>query len=209
MPWSGSTFSRTNGVNSGADTWEQDRDEPVNILASRHDDHDQDLADGINACLKKDGGNTATADIPMGGFKLTSLGAATTNGHAVRFDQFSFTSWSPTFTPGGTMTYTSQSLSFAEYLQINKLVFYRFSVSGTMGGSLASTVRFSLPVTATSNPVAGSVTILDNSIIIAGSISYATTTAFDIYPQITIRGAQENYTAGTVALTGFGFYEAA
>lgn len=209
MPWSGSTFSRTNGVNSGADTWEQDRDEPVNILASRHDDHDQDLADGINACLKKDGGNTATANIPMGGFKLTSLGAATANGHAVRFDQFSWTSWVPTFTPAGTMTYTSQTLSFAKYLQVNKLVFYRFSVSGTMGGSLDESVTFTLPVTATNEGVAGFATIVDNGLIIPGSISFSSTTAFGVRPQITIRGSQEDYTAGTVAITGFGFYEAA
>lgn len=209
MPWAAGTFSRTNGVNSGADTWEQDRDEPVNILASRHDDHDQDLADGINACLLKDGTNTPTADLPMGGFTHTGLGSGTANGEAIIYNQFSWTSWVPTFTPGGTMTYGSQSLSFAEYLQINKLVFYRFSVSGTIGGSLASTIRFTLPVTATSNPVAGSATILDNSIIVAGSISYASTTAYDVYPQIVTRGAQETYTAGTTAITGFGFYEAA
>jgi hypothetical protein len=59
MAWSGDTFTRTNGVNSGTDTWEQDKAEPVNILASRHDAHDQDLATGINACVKKDGANAA------------------------------------------------------------------------------------------------------------------------------------------------------
>ncbi len=57
MAWSGGTFSRTNGVNSGTDVWEQDKLEPVNILASRHDTHDQDLATGINACVNKDGSN--------------------------------------------------------------------------------------------------------------------------------------------------------
>ena len=57
MPWSAGNFTRTNGVNSGTDVWEQDKLEPVNILASRADYHDNDLATGINACVNKDGSN--------------------------------------------------------------------------------------------------------------------------------------------------------
>lgn len=42
-------------------------------MASRHDTHDLDLANGINACLHKGGQNSATANISMGGFKFTDL----------------------------------------------------------------------------------------------------------------------------------------
>lgn len=59
MPWAAGSFTRTNGVNTGDDTWEQDKNEPVAILASRHDAHDTDLKDGINACVNKDGSNAA------------------------------------------------------------------------------------------------------------------------------------------------------
>lgn len=81
MSWTGvapdQTFARTNGVNTGTNTWAQDKTAGTNILSSRHDTHDQDIADGLNSCLKKDGGNTATSNIPMGGFTLSNVGAPT------------------------------------------------------------------------------------------------------------------------------------
>jgi hypothetical protein len=80
MSWGGSapnqTFSRTDGTRSGTTTWQQADAAGVDIISPDHDTHDQDVADGVNACLKKDGGNTATADIPMGGFTLTNIAAA-------------------------------------------------------------------------------------------------------------------------------------
>lgn len=73
MPWSGSTFTRTNGVFTGSGIWTSDRDAGVKIRSDRHDVHDQDLAAGINATLKKDGANTPTANLPMGGFRHTNV----------------------------------------------------------------------------------------------------------------------------------------
>jgi hypothetical protein len=60
MAWSGGTFTRTNGVNTGATTWATDAAAGVKIRADRHDTHDQDLATGINQCINKDGSNAAT-----------------------------------------------------------------------------------------------------------------------------------------------------
>jgi len=73
MPWSAGTYARL----YGSAGWVDDRDAGTKILATRHDSHDQDLADGINACLKKDGTNAATADLNAGGFKITNLGTPT------------------------------------------------------------------------------------------------------------------------------------
>lgn len=73
MPWSAGTYARL----YGSAGWVNDRDAGTKILATRHDSHDQDLADGINACLKKDGTNAATADLNAGGFKITNLGTPT------------------------------------------------------------------------------------------------------------------------------------
>lgn len=70
MPWSAGTYARL----YGSAGWVDDRDAGTKILATRHDSHDQDLADGINACLKKDGTNAATANLNVGGFKITNLG---------------------------------------------------------------------------------------------------------------------------------------
>lgn len=69
MGWSGGTFTRS----GGADKWKDDRDAGVEIEAGIHDTHDNDLASGINACLKKDGGNAATGDLDLGSNKITNL----------------------------------------------------------------------------------------------------------------------------------------
>ena len=45
-----------------------------------------DLATGLSTTITKDGQSTPTANIPMGGFKLTGLGAPTASGDALRFD---------------------------------------------------------------------------------------------------------------------------
>ena len=87
MPWSGPTFNRTNGTYSGAAVWQSDASASVKIRADRHDIHDKDLADGINACLNKNGLNSPTANISWGGFKITSLAAGTANGEAVIWEQ--------------------------------------------------------------------------------------------------------------------------
>lgn len=44
-----------------------------------------DLATGLSNCVTKDGQTTPTANIPMGGFKVTGIGAATTLGDALSF----------------------------------------------------------------------------------------------------------------------------
>lgn len=80
MPWSGSapnkSFTRTDGTRTGSQTWQEADAAGVDIVSDDHDTHDQDIADGLSACLLRDGGNTATANIPMGGFRHTNLGDA-------------------------------------------------------------------------------------------------------------------------------------
>tara|TARA_R100000808_G_scaffold24123_1_gene54801 strand:+ start:5949 stop:7202 length:1254 start_codon:yes stop_codon:yes gene_type:complete len=68
MAWNGSgAFSRTNGVNTGSTTWTQDRDAGTKITSARHDTHDQDLSDGINACIAKNGENYMTGAFDLNG----------------------------------------------------------------------------------------------------------------------------------------------
>jgi hypothetical protein len=54
MPWDGSgNFTRTNGDKTGAAAWQEDANDSIDVEADRHDTHDQDLADGVAACLTK------------------------------------------------------------------------------------------------------------------------------------------------------------
>lgn len=78
MGWNGSgTFTRTNGDNTGSTTWQQDKADGDKILSSRHDTHDQDLADGINACLAKNGENSMTGNLNLNSNQLQNVGTIT------------------------------------------------------------------------------------------------------------------------------------
>lgn len=79
MPWSAGTYTRTNGVYSGPSVWNSDFTAGVKIVYSRHDVHDQDLAQGINACINKNGANSPTSNINWGGFKVTNHANASAN----------------------------------------------------------------------------------------------------------------------------------
>lgn len=87
MGYSGGTFSRTNGTNTGSTLWNSDRVGGLKITAAAHDTHDQDIADGLSKCILKDGTQTVTADIPFNSKKLTGLGAATADTDACQFGQ--------------------------------------------------------------------------------------------------------------------------
>lgn len=71
MAWDG------NGVFARLYNWVADRDNGINITASRMDAEDDGFAAGINACLTKNGENSPTADLPMATFKHTNVGNGT------------------------------------------------------------------------------------------------------------------------------------
>ena len=72
MPWSGGTFNRANGATG----WADDQAANIGIEAGRHDTQDNDFRNGINDTLNKNGQNTPTANLPMGGFRHTGAGDA-------------------------------------------------------------------------------------------------------------------------------------
>lgn len=111
MPWSSGNFVRSNGVNSGDTTWADDEAASVGITADRHDTHDEDLADGIDNCLTKDGQNAATGNLPMGAFKHTNVGEATARTHYARASQAQDSSLIYAGTTGGTATAQTASLT--------------------------------------------------------------------------------------------------
>lgn len=79
MPWTGDTYIRDDGTYTGPTVWNQNWANSVLITYTRHDNHDQDIADGITACLNKNGANTPSTNLPWGGFKITGYGTASAN----------------------------------------------------------------------------------------------------------------------------------
>ena len=87
MGWSGGTYTRSDGVFTGTQIWQSNRDAGTKIVADRHDTHDQDLATGINQCLNKDGSNAATANLDAGTYRITRVGDGTAHTDAVNAGQ--------------------------------------------------------------------------------------------------------------------------
>lgn len=110
---------------NGSGTYSRAVTPPVNgDVADADDFNDEmnDIATAITNSLAKNGETTPTANLPMGGFILTGLGAGSANGHSVRFEQvqpidatltaLAALSWSassqvPTFTAADTVSLTT------------------------------------------------------------------------------------------------------
>lgn len=93
MPWQGDgTFLRVNpdySASVSGELWGKDlaAQPSIKIIASRHDFHDQDLADGIEASLNIDGLNAMRANLNMGSYKITNIGAAANNAEIPTYGQ--------------------------------------------------------------------------------------------------------------------------
>ena len=74
MSWSGGTFTKGNAGTGG---WSGDAAAGFGIEAGRHDTQDNDFASGINNTIAKDGQNTPTNNLPMGGYKHTGVALGT------------------------------------------------------------------------------------------------------------------------------------
>lgn len=79
MPFDGSgNFSRSYN-------WQLDRDNGINILASRMDGEFDNFAAGMNVVFFRNGLVTMSGDLKMGGNYVTELGSGTTGNLSVRF----------------------------------------------------------------------------------------------------------------------------
>lgn len=91
MPFQGSapnqTYVRTDGVRTGTAVNKQADIGGVNNTAALADARENDFATAINLLFHRGGGNTATADLPMGNNKLTSLSIGSARTDSVRLDQ--------------------------------------------------------------------------------------------------------------------------
>jgi hypothetical protein len=117
-----------------------------------------------------------------------------------------WTSWSPSYSAGGSMTYTSVTTSTGRYIQIGKLVFFKLIATGTTGGSASTHVKFTLPVNqSTTHYSTGSGFINEAGTITAGFLQYNSTTTMEVHHY-----NDANWTLGATRLFNIqGFYEAA
>ncbi len=77
MPWNGTgNFNRTDGARSGVQTWALAAAAGENVRSDRADTHDQDIADGLENCVTRDGQNSPTANLPMATRRHTGVGNA-------------------------------------------------------------------------------------------------------------------------------------
>lgn len=82
MPFSAGVFSRLYN-------WVTDAGNGIPMTPSRFDSDANDMASGLSNCVTRNGQSPATANLPMGGFKLTGVAAGVNPGDAVNFSQLS------------------------------------------------------------------------------------------------------------------------
>ena len=68
--------------------WEQDRLNDIEIVSDRHDEEDDNFAEGLNECLLRDGRAALIGNLNAGGLQIKNLGNASEDGDAVNKGQF-------------------------------------------------------------------------------------------------------------------------
>lgn len=137
MPWSGSapnqTFIRSTGTQTGPTAWQLEDAAGTRVVAAKFDTHDQDIAEAISATLKRDGGNKPSANIPMGGFRFTGVGDATTTDEYIAAQQVSEGGPEWYGNTSGTDTYTLSSIAFQPTAYTNgQVIRCRFTDANTV-----------------------------------------------------------------------------
>lgn len=81
--------------------------------------------------------------------------------------------WTPSYSAGGSMTYTSVTTTYAKYIQIGKTVFFRLRSSGTTGGTASNELKFTLPVNRADTDVTnmGATYVVDGGV--TGGVGYS------------------------------------
>lgn len=67
--------------------WEEDRQNDIDIVSDRHDEEDDNFANGFNDCMLRDGRATMTGDLDMGNFKVKKVANGTVSTDAVNKSQ--------------------------------------------------------------------------------------------------------------------------
>ena len=77
----------SNGLFTRMHSWEDDRKNEIDIVSDRHDEEDDNFADGLSECLLKDGRAPMKGELKMGGFQIKNLAKGTAEKDAVNKEQ--------------------------------------------------------------------------------------------------------------------------
>lgn len=80
----------------------------------------------------------------------------------------SWTSWTPTLSASGSMTYGTTTINFAKYIELGNMIFYMIDVTGTVGGTPATDLIFTTPTSVSANTPGNAATVIDGGSAIAG-----------------------------------------
>lgn len=178
-------FTRTDGVRTGATTWQQAQAATVNIEADDHDVHDEDIASGLSNCITKDGQTVIEANIPMNSKKFTGLAAGSANGDSVRYEQVSGAlnelTWAPTYTPSSG-TFGTVTTNLAKYFLDNSILEIYLDFFGTFSG-VTDHLNVTLPVEIGQYAVTlnGYFVVASTDISPSLLITYSSATSLDLY----------------------------
>lgn len=67
--------------------WEQDRQNDVEIMSDRHDEEDDNFAEGLNECLLRDGRVALSGNLNMGNYQIKNVAQASADNDAVNLAQ--------------------------------------------------------------------------------------------------------------------------
>lgn len=67
--------------------WEKDRQNDIDIVSDRHDEEDDNFANGFNDCMLRDGRATMTGNLKMGNFQVKGVAKGTVDTDAVNKSQ--------------------------------------------------------------------------------------------------------------------------
>jgi hypothetical protein len=83
MSWANGVYTRTNGTFSGSTVWTEDEGANFGVESGRHDNHDQNIAEGLNACIELAGDSQMNTALAMNSLLITGLRDPVVNGEMV------------------------------------------------------------------------------------------------------------------------------
>jgi len=89
------------------------------VSATENNQFRNDVATAFNLTFLRNGTSTATANLPMGGYKLTGLGVATTSGDALSYGQAAVVS---TLGVTSDVTLSGGTANGVAYLNVSKVL---------------------------------------------------------------------------------------
>lgn len=136
--------------------WEDDRINDIDIASDRHDEEDDNFAEGLNECMLRDGRSTMNGNLNMGNYQIKNLSNATATYDAVTYKQLTDATADikdllNTIIPLGTIVPSVKTTNYGNWLLCNGQAVSRttyadlFALIGVNFGAGDGTTTFNVP----------------------------------------------------------------